>query len=71
MATARARNPKAAELSSQEKRDEDRLAGIVTRFRSLVLTSPLWLAAIMIALNYVGGPQIQNTIQFLTASPLR
>ena len=43
----------------------------IYRFRMVALTSPLWMAAVMILLNTYGGEQIRATIQFLTASPLR
>ena len=50
---------------------EDAMFAFVGRFRVLILTSPLWLAAITIALDRFGGEGIRNVVQFLTASPLR
>jgi hypothetical protein len=49
----------------------DRVLLLADRFRSLILTSPLWLAAILFTLSRFGGPGFRNVIQFLTASPLR
>lgn len=38
------------------------------RFRPVVLTSPLWLAGIMIFLKAVGGPGVRAVVEFLTFS---
>lgn len=51
-------------------RPEDHVFQFVNRFRPLILTSPLWLAALTLAVNYVGNESIRNVVRFLTA-PLR
>jgi len=49
----------------------DHISLFATQHRSLILSSPLWLAAITIVLNYFGDGHIRSVVQFLTASPLR
>jgi len=39
---------------------------LIQRFRVVVLTSPLWLAALMIGLRMYGGQRIHAVIDFLT-----
>jgi hypothetical protein len=41
----------------------------IRRSRVVVLTSPLWLGAIMIGLNMFGGPRIRAVIDFVSGIP--
>jgi hypothetical protein len=49
---------------------ESGLPGFVLRHRKLVLTSPLWVALILISLKTFGSPDIRQTIEFMTGSSL-
>ena len=40
------------------------------RYRVLVLTSPVWLAAAMTIVG-LASPQFRHVLQFITSSPLR
>ena len=51
--------------------ESDRVTAMVNRFRPVVLTSPLWLAAIALIVSWLGGPGVKGVVQFLTSSPLR
>jgi hypothetical protein len=43
----------------------DALFHAVSTHRKLFLASPLWLAAILVALSYVGGPDVQRVLHFM------
>ncbi len=47
------------------------MASLILRHRTVVLTSPLWVAGLLIVLQAVGGRELRNVVEFLTASPLR
>jgi hypothetical protein len=37
----------------------------VSTHRKLFLASPLWVAGILLALSYLGGPEVQRVLQFM------
>jgi hypothetical protein len=43
----------------------------VSAHRKFFLASPLWLAAILLALSYVGGPEVQRVLQFMAPFSVR
>ncbi len=44
---------------------------VIERFRVVILTSPLWLAGVMLLLDKFGGPRFQTVVDSLTASPMK
>ncbi|MGD0271227.1 MAG: hypothetical protein ABSB14_19320 [Candidatus Sulfotelmatobacter sp.] len=43
----------------------------VSAHRKFFLASPLWLAAILLGLSYVGGPEVQRVLQFMVPFSVR
>jgi hypothetical protein len=43
----------------------------VSTHRKLFLASPLWLAAILVVLSYVGGPDVQRVLHFMAPFSVR
>ena len=48
---------------------EGPIISFIQRSRVIVLTSPLWLGAIMIGLHALGGQSIHAVIDFVTGVP--
>ena len=39
---------------------------LILRHRAIVLTSPVWMAAILVALKVFGSAEIRHTVEFIT-----